>query len=351
MGGETSSMLVFRFTPHAWLRVRASTPWLREHFQAEYAYHRTTSEQSGTPYVALDWSPPRAVPTSIRAASRWAWHKGLAFWRYAVQPEAEGLHLWAWGNRWAGVLIQHMLVHHGLHWLLSQRGTLLLHAGAVVIDGQSWLLIARGGVGKTALTAHLLAQLGPQRAQLHSDDFVFIAPHAHPPQSNAYITRAHLYQHHLKAIPGLAARLHAAEIRRLRWLGWVRRLSRGRLRWAVRVPLSRLWPGYRVADRATVGGWIWLEPGPTCRGPEPWPANAAHEAIVAMQFYEARHFIRLVERARPKNWPADWLDSWHAREAALVAALLQARPGYRLIVPPGRDLSLCAQALQSLVES
>jgi len=338
----------FRFHNLASLEVHTSSRWLAEHFAQEYAYHQApNAEGQLSPWLRLTWMPPSQVPQKWVRESQSYRHKGLARWRYTLMftPQDPGLHIWAWGNRWAGVMVQHMLVHHGLHWLLGWRGILLLHAGAVVYQGRSWLLTAPGGVGKTALTAQILQTFGPKRVQLHSDDFVFIYEQNDQTYSAAYITRAHLYVHHLHVLPNLASRLSRYERLKLHLYGLIRKWSRGYLRWAVRVPLSRLWPEYQVAPRAPVAGWIWLHPGPRCLGPQPWSMAEAQDALLEMQFHEARYFLRLVEKNRPENWPSNWTTQWRAREARLLNRSLGSIPGYRLQVPRGEQGRICSHAL------
>jgi hypothetical protein len=304
-------------------------------FAAEYAHHRVEALPAGLPVVVVRFQrrsglknlPPGFTPHQ---------HKLLARWGYRLSLEAERIQLEVMGNRLAAPMIHHMLLHPSLRYLCAGQGTLLLHAGAVSCGGKSLIFTGRGGAGKTTTSALMLAA-GGQSWSPHADDYVFLAP---GPRSLAYLTRAHLYSDLLRRVPEVAGRLSPAERIRLEFFSAVRRLTRDGLKWAVRMPLERLWPQRKLAASAAPAAILLLERGED--GPHPilrrLPASQAPlDELVEMNFYEARHFLHLVQKAGAiPDFPI-WLERWKASERTLLEQRLQEIPVYRLELPAIRN--------------
>ncbi len=313
-------------------------------FQAEYRPYAGDAGSAGTPRVRL--TVRRGTPHTAPAHwTRWT-HKILARWAYHIRLSEKEVVIEAVGNRWAIPMVHHMLVHPSLRYLAASRGVLMLHAGAVAFNGRSLVLTGHGGVGKTTTVSALLAGGGAGLA-LHADDYVFVTPQG---ETFSYLTRAHLYQPLLSWVPALRQRLTREERLRLRVLGAVRRWSREGIKWPVRMAQDRLWPEVPHARQARLAAVVWLARG---QGPRatlaPFaPTAQDRQGLLAMNFYEARHFAALLE-AQGGGAEAE-IAAWQAREGALLEQLLERVPSYRLALPHGgRDLSFLP-ALKRLAE-
>lgn len=303
-----------RYDFHGLVRLQVDTEDRRaeEFFGSEYGTFRSDSAEVPTD-LSLVWGR-RDLPSGERRHS----HKLLARWSYRIAL-GEKVELFARGNGWALPMVHHMMVHPALRWLASRRGALLLHAGAVVRDGRSLVILGAGGAGKTTTTALLLSH-GTDWAP-HADDYVFLQPDG---RTLAYPTRSHLYHNLLGWVPALAGRLTPGERARLRLLWAVRRGSGERLKWPVRVGSDRLWPGRSTAAQAKVGAVLLLRRSDVHdpRFSELSPEQAPIDDLTRMNFDEARHFLRLVgPGGRP---PSDepWPDAWRERETEVLKRFL-----------------------------
>jgi hypothetical protein len=294
-------------------------------FRAEYASHQCDVLPTEQARVELVINPGK-FPDGLTIQT--ATHKALARWKYAVQFESEQkVSIFIEGNSWAIPMIHHMLVHPSLRWLSAQNGELLLHAGAVAIGGRSLILTGKGGAGKTTTTSMLLAN-GQLGWSLHGDDYVFLSP---GPVSFAYLTRSHLYRDLLKWVPEIKGVLTTNEQVRLEILGRIRRWSGERLKWPVRLPASRLWPGRKLEQCARPAGIVFLRKGNVDQPlvePATYNTDLLQE-LLDMNFFEARHFLHLVG----KTQQTDWLVDWRQRERQLLETLLKTIPIYLLILP------------------
>ncbi len=333
------------------LEIESSDPAVLAYFRAEYGGAPGRVEP-GLPLVRLRWGAPGAEGAD-RARLRSTSHKLIARWRYRLDWQPDGLQIKAMGNRPAIPMVHHMLVHHGLRYIGSQHGLLLLHAAALVRGQRSLLLTGRGGAGKTT-TSSLVLAYGDEDWRLHADDYVFIAPDS---QTYSYLTRAHLYLPLLRWIPELAARLSPAERLQLELLGRVRRMSGDRLKWPVRVSTEHLWPHRMNAARAKLGAVVFLEKGSENGDllEEIEPSENLIADMMEMNFREAGHFRRLVEAA-PGGPPASaWWEVWKKRERRLLEPVLPEVRCYRLRLaaqPQGSqvDRTVLPAAIQSLME-
>jgi hypothetical protein len=95
-----------------------------------------------------------------------------------------------------------------------------------------------------------------------------------------------------------------------------------------------MWPDREYSPQARVAGVLILERG---QGDQ-LELNTldSHqvpmESLLTMNFFEARHFIRLVKKHHPDS-SEDWLDDWRARERTLLERMTRTIPFYRLTVP------------------
>lgn len=316
-------------------------------FDSEYQTARG-SAALGTPSVNLTWRRTLA-PDLAAPGYRLHVHKLLARWRYRIQLGDDQITLEAIGNRTALPMVHHMMVHPSLRFLAGRRGILLLHGAAVACGGRSLVLAGAGGMGKTTASALLLAWGGPAW-QLHADDYVFLAD---GPQTLAYLTRSHLYRSLLDWLPDLAPRLTPAERLRLGLLGAIRRWSREGIKWPVRLPQDRLWPGRAIAQRADLAAVLVLRRSQGARAVvTPIPKESVPIGhLLEMNFSEARHFLRLVEAAPGLHVVPEWAEAWRQREERVLEARRNDTPFFWLELPAGRrpDPSI-GQQLVDLLE-
>jgi hypothetical protein len=323
--------LYFNFHDLVTVEVAAAEPEDRAFFAAEYNHHRSDSASLGRPGVVLRVRRGLDRPGTPRGYT-FHQHKLLARWGYTMQIGPERIELDVVGNRLAIPMVHHMLLHPSLRYLSAQQGVLLLHAGAVSHLGKSLIFTGYGGAGKTTTTALLLAGGGADWSP-HGDDYIFLGP---GPASLAYMTRSHLYSDLLKWVPEVRGRLSAGERPRLELFSLIRRWSGDRLKWAVRLPIERLWPGREMAKSATPAAVILLGREPSAHRPS-LHAVEVNDALVGelirMNFYEARHFLNLVQKSGSVPDFASWLEDWQSCEQALLQARLREVPIYRLALP------------------
>jgi hypothetical protein len=282
-------------------------------------------------------------------------HKLLARWGYRIRLDAGRIKLDVIGNRLAAPMVHHMLLHPSLRYLSAQRGVLLLHAGAVANAGRSLIFTGYGGAGKTTITSLVLAGGGASWSP-HGDDYIFVGP---GPRSLAYMTRAHLYRDLLRWVPEIGEQLSPGERLRLEVFSAIRRWSRDGLKWAVRLPIERLWPGRAVEKSAKPAAIILLERSPAAAEQRPVlssvPAGETPlDRLISMNFFEARHFLKLVQKGRAVADFSSWSLAWQQCERDLLRQRLDEIPVYRLklageMQAPAAMRSELVEELESLV--
>lgn len=330
------TQLTFEFHGKLRLCVESEDALALDFFASEYGLHAAASD-ADLPTVWLHFE--RSKGGISRPGYTTHTHKVLARWAYRVHLTSRRIDIEAVGNRFSIPMIHHMLVHPSLRFLAANQGLLMLHAGAVARNGRSILFSGRGGAGKTTTTSLLLAY-GQPTWQVHADDYVFIAD---GPLSLGYWTRAHLYRDLLRWVPEVAGRLSSGERLRLEVLGRVRAWSRERIKWPVRMALTRLWPGRAPAAQACPAALVLLRRGavdvPVLR-----PAENVAEAVqelLEMNFYEARHYIRLLSKQGVLD--EDGLSDWRAAEVALMERAVMQIP-LRVLLLPEKQIEAYALA-------
>ena len=295
-------------------------------FAAEYGFFRSALDGPEAK-VSLAWQR-RPAFGAVPPGHRRHTHKLLARWNYRLQLGPNHVELHAAGNRTAIAMVHHMMVHPALRYLVSRRQALLLHAASVVLEGRSLLLTGSGGVGKTT-TASLLLAYGDPRWRLHADDYVFLRSDG---TSLAYPTRSHLYQNLMTWVPELGDRLRPSERLRLRLQWWLRRGLGVKL--PLRLGAARLWPGRTIAPQAEAAAIVLLQRG---AGDQPRLTRLESgafpvEALIEVNFQEARHFLRLVRQA-DDGAAERWLEAWRSSETETLRALANRIPAYSLEIP------------------
>ena len=264
-------------------------------------------------------------------------HKVLARWKYRIAFQPGLIKITAGTNYFGLSMIHHMLVHPAIRYLFARQDVLMLHAGAVCHNDQSILLTGPGGTGKTTTTSLLLSQAGVDYA-LHADDYVFI----NQSFSLSYMTRSHLYHDILNWVPEMSSRLTAIEKIRLRIFGLLRKWSAEGIKWPTRISANRLWPTKTLCNRGKIMGLIYLSRGKTDHQPrltQLVEVDQITNEILDMNFSEARHFIKLLEKDHSLDDLSSWLEEWRRIEYGLLKRLLDTVPLYQLRLPHRSDFS------------
>jgi len=313
---------------------------------AEYAFHCVQTLPAHLPQVHLRIE--HREPASLPAGYTYHQHKLLARWGYQLKIEPDLIEINVIGNHLAVPMVHHMLLHPSLRYLGATRDVLLLHAGAIAHKEKSLIFTGSGGAGKTTITSLMLAG-GGESWSPHADDYVFLAA---GPESLAYVTRSHLYRDLLKWVPEIRSRLSPEERLQLELFGGLRRWSREQIKWPVRLPVERLWPGRSPQDRATPAALVILDRTEKDQHPNLHRIRTDEfplEDLIAMNFYEARHFLYLVQKAGVFPDLDSWVQDWRSRERELLQKRYLEIPAYILEMPRQIDASREFQA--SLVDT
>lgn len=336
---DQNESMSFNFNNQVGFSLSSADDRARTFFQEEYAYNLAAFEPD-LRQVKLDWQKSGVSSDVILKAHS---HKLLARWKYAIDLSPELITITARGNNFALPMVHHMLVHPSLRYLSSYSETLLLHGAALVHNGKSIIMTGQGGAGKTTTSSRLL-QTGGSEWQLHADDYVFVSNHG---KTYAYLTRSHLYLDILEWLPQLKNALTYKERIQLETYGRLRRYSREGLKWPVRLSAARIWPDHSLAPQAESGALLLLRRS-DCKQANLSPINNVDEAVhelIEMNFYEARHFIALVNSGLTAPENPQWLPEWRAREQAILHQVISQSPALWLNLPDDQPAS-SASAMQ-----
>ncbi|MGA9532514.1 MAG: hypothetical protein WBR18_07340, partial [Anaerolineales bacterium] len=168
--------------------------------------------------------------------------------------------------------------------------------------------------------------------QLHSDDYTFVTVDG---QTEAYLTRAHLYRDLLGWVPGVAQRLSSTQRLQLEFFGRLRRGSGQRLKWPVRFPLDGLWPQREPAAEAKLAGVFLL-----ARTSESElkvsrldDEKDVIDGLIKMNFDEARHYRTLLLEVFPGSQVDSLIEEWGSRERAVLQSVCREVPLFQLALP------------------
>lgn len=302
-------------------------------FSAEYQLHQVEALPDGLPQVILIF---HRLDGKLPEELVWHRHKLLAKWAYTIKIGPEKVMIDAYGNHLSVPMIHHMLVHPSLRYLASFQNIIMLHAGAVAYQGRSLVLTGKGGVGKTTITSLLLSR-GDAEWAVHADDYVFLTPQG---ESLAYLTRAHLYRSLLRSIPEIWHMLTVKEKFELEIWRLIRGLSRGQVKWPVRVSLTRLWPGHPVVRRAVPVGLVVLQRNGR-EHPGLWQVDvekAPVDDLLELNFSEARHYLDLTRQCMPDEEWQTFVAGWRQRERQILLCCIEKIPVYELVIQAGEQI-------------
>lgn len=169
--------------------------------------------------IATNWqasftTPPDCPTYPVDAKLLWADEQGLEvsssavnstveyqmrFWDQAlahIQPQLKSINLTALSDNTTDTTVEHLLVDQIYPRLLAHEGQLVLHAGAVGINGKLALFLGDSGMGKSTLVASLY-QAG---ASLLNDDTLVVG-------QDAYGFSGQAIYHGLRLLPDSLASL------------------------------------------------------------------------------------------------------------------------------------------------
>jgi hypothetical protein len=338
------STFTYNFHQLVGVQIESDDPGLIRFFEAEYRPSAAPISQELS-QVHLTWE-----------RSNWPFikdyhfqsHKLLARWAYRISFQENWIEIHALGNQLAIPMIHHMLLHPSLRYLCAQDGTLMLHSSAVVLNGKSLVFTGTGGTGKTTISS-LILRHGGNECKLHADDYVFLSTGA---SSFSYMTRSHLYRGQIRWLPAIQKSLTLRERLHLEIFGRLRELSKDHIKWPLRADPSRLWPTHRIAPKADLGAIIVLNRDNVDRAilARIEPTEVVLQDLIKMNFYEARHFIQLVQKAYGEVYIKDWLEVWKEKERFLLERILDVTPLYRLDIPSSeKDGDRFGEALMAML--
>jgi hypothetical protein len=322
------SLLTFNFHQLVGVQVESDDSGALHFFESEYRPSASALSEDLN-QVTLKWKRshwPFAKGYHIQI------YKGLARWAYRISMQTHRIQIDAIGNQVAVPMVHHMLVHPSMRYLCVQDGALMLHGSSVVWDDKSLVFTGTGGAGKTTVSS-LILKHGGHDWMLHADDYVFLAK---GPTSFAYMTRSHLYRDQIRWVPTLEKCLSPRERLHLEFFGRLREITKDRIKWPLRMEPSRLWPDYRIAPQAHLSAIVFLKRGNVNRLSlkKIDLTEGLMQGLVQMNFFEARHFIKLIRKAFGEAYTEVWIVDWKQREKDLLEQILEETHLFQLELPP-----------------
>lgn len=330
---------IFNFHDIVAVETRCASAFQKSFFDDEYEYHQVEAKPADLPTVNFTYTNLwNRTPEMVMYQ-----HKVFAKFGYTIALDDDQIRINTAGNNIGIPIAHHMLLHTSLRYLTAQKGSVLLHSGAVAKNGKSLLFSGKGGAGKTTMTSLILSS--NQGWNIHADDYVFLSEG----KTRTYVTRAHLYRDLLRWVPQIKNKLTLKERIALTIFGFVRETSNEGIKWPVRMEFSRLWPNISIADTADPGGLILLtrDDVNTPSLVKNHDLDAVVDELVEMNFYEARHFIHLVKKAGV--FSESWYRQWYDRERKNLGDFLSKVPLYTLVLPK-RSTANSNQKVLSILE-
>lgn len=304
-----------------------------EFFSKELASFKVNGSLSG-PSVNLSWKPT-SLPIFSPADGLYATHKLFARWRFSVEWEGSEVFITSSGTKPALPMVHHMLVQPAMRYLASEAGYLMLHGASLAYEGRSILITGPGGTGKTTVTS-LLMEEGRDGWQFQSDDYTVLGP---GPETLAFPARSHLYRDLLRWVPRIGTMLTPSERLGLLVFGVLRRWSRDKITWPVRIEIDRFWPNRSILPVADLAGIVLLTRGGSeLRLEQADGTEGIIRDLILMNFDEARHFVHLMKRVGGIRSKETWLSDWRSRETRFLESRTQDTPFFRLTMPQWTSL-------------
>jgi hypothetical protein len=322
----------FLFPSGVALRIHSATPGLLAHFHGEYG--EGAGEAPGPPDVEV-YAGKAAVassPAPRLLASGFAGRHKVLRWRVAVAGIDKETTTVAFdgGGQMVISFLQTFYVEPLLRLKFAARDHALVHAACIVKDGCSVLFPAGSAVGKSTLTLQHAAAGQP----VQGDNYVILSPDG---RTLAFPRRMRIYSDLRSTAPEVFRRLPAAEQRRLRVAGIVKRLSAGYSNQPRRLTVQQML-GSEPSPEARLRAVFLLKPyfGEGLSTPNPQSTDEAIERMQAISDMEAKYLLTALA-ATGAGPPAAYTEQILVRERAVLSRALTDVPIFELLVPRVKD--------------
>jgi hypothetical protein len=315
------------------LRIHSAQPDLLGHFHGEYG--EGAGDAPGSPDVevyagkdAVASSPDPGLPASGFAGR----HKVLR-WRVGVAGIDQDTTTVAFegGGQMVISFLQTFYVEPLLRLKFAARDHALVHAACVVRDGCSVLFPAGSAVGKSTLTL----QHAAAGQSVQGDNYVILSSDG---RTLAFPRRMRIYSDLMSTAPEVFRRLPAAEQRRLRVAGIVKRLSAGYSNQPRRLTVQQMLTGSKVCPEARLRAVFLLKPymGEGLSEPKRQSVDQAIERMQAISDMEAK-YLETALSATGAGPPVAYKEQVLAREREVLSRALKYIPIFELLVPRVKD--------------
>ena len=315
------------------LRIQSAQSDLLDHFRGEYG--EGAGEAPGPPDVEV-YAGKAAVassPDPELLARGFAGRHKILRWRVGVAGIDQDTTTVAFEGAGQMVIsfLQTFYVEPLLRLKFAARDHALVHAACVVKDGCSVLFPAGSAVGKSTLTLQHAAAGQP----VQGDNYVVLSPDG---RTLVFPRRMRIYSDLRSTAPEVFRRLPAAEQRRLRVAGIIKRLSAGYSNQPRRLTVQQMLAGSKACPEARLRAVFLLKPYVGEGLSEPMP-QSVDEAIARMQAISAMEakYLETALGATGAAPPAAYTEQVLAREREVLSRALKDVPIFELLVPRVKD--------------
>ena len=315
------------------LRLHSAQGELLTHFRGEYG--KGGGEDAGAPDLEV-YAGKEAVASSpdpkLLTRGFVGRHKILR-WRVAVSGIDRDTTTVAFdgGGQMVISFLQTFYVEPLLRLKFAARDHALVHAACVVRDGWSVLFPAGSAVGKSTLTLQHAAAGQP----VQGDNYVILSQDG---RTLAFPRRMRIYSDLRSTAPEVFRRLPAAERRRLRLAGVIKRLSAGYSNQPRRLTVQQMLAGSNPCSEARLRAVYLLKPyvGEGLSKPAPQTPAEAIERMQAISGMEAK-YLDAALAATGAAPPARFTKEILARERDTLTKGIKDVPIFEVLVPRVKD--------------
>ena len=232
------------------------------------------------------------------------------------------------GNRFSHKYLFLHVLEPLIDYQMGFSGGLLLHSSGIGHGERGYVFTALTGVGKTNLVLYLLSR---GISQFMGDEFLILSEDGHVWNFPVPLS---LLRRNLASNPFLKNKLTLPERSRLAvsWLAYA--LSAGRVKLALSMEVSRLFPNAEIRSRLPLGGLGLLVPtdGSELDVRPIRDANQLVERLVAINSFEFR-FFRPALDAYASVYPSSPVASYENRSRDILLRLVERVPCFEIEIP------------------